>query len=87
MNVFHDQWTGRSLSLNHFRTKVVKEGMLKDTRGGGDPAMGEEAAIVGNAKRNGRSGQRVGSGWESSVDSVVTATPHVNEGIGPVRWG
>ena len=29
VNLFHEQWMGKSLPLNHFRIKVVKEGIKR----------------------------------------------------------
>jgi len=61
VNSLHEQWVGRSLPLNHFRIKAVKEGLATD----------EKVAIMGKAGRDGRRRQGVGSQWESSVVSYL----------------
>ena len=57
------------LSFIHFRIEVNEEGLR------GNPAMGEEAAVVEDVEKNGRGGQGVGTGWENSVDRL--ALPYV----------
>lgn len=59
-------------------------GCQNGARGERDPATGENAAIVWNAERNGKGGQRVGGGWESSVVRVGIVIPNVTEGVGVV---
>lgn len=74
VNFFHEQWVRRSLPLIHSRIKAVKEGIQVYSEGW-DPATAEEAAIVGNSKRNRRRDQGFGSGHENSEGKVSTVMP------------
>lgn len=61
------------------RGKALKAS-LADAHRGGYQAKGEGAVFMGDTKRNGRGGQGLRSGWESSVDRTGSVIPHVTEG-------
>lgn len=82
---FHEQWMGRSLSLNHFGIKAEKEYIeTAHARRRGHPVTDEETAME-DFESNGRGRQVVGMGWERSVGGAGVVITHVTEDAGVVR--
>lgn len=60
----------RSLPLNHFQIKTVKEGIKRVSHGERCAAVDKETVDEGDAAGDERRGEELGHGWAGSVDST-----------------
>ena len=87
VNVYHEQWGGLPLPLQHFGIQAVNKRDRRVHAEAGNQARGKEAADVGDYQSDEGEYRRVGGMGEDRVDPAGTDVSAAAEGLGTIRGG